>query len=119
MSVDFGTLPLRTGGFMLRSCACCATLFAPETWVCRDCDGGLDWVPATGRGTVVSWTRLDPASSGGGDKDLAPLTIAIVELDEGPWIYASIESCGAEPRGARVVFEREPLVGRFPVFALS
>ncbi len=118
MSIDHVTRPLATA-FMLRSCVCCATLFAPEVWVCRDCDGDLEWVPSTGRGTVVSWTRLDPTASGSGNRGLEPLTIAIVELDEGPWIYASIESCGREPKGARVVFEHESVVGRFPVFALS
>lgn len=120
MSVDAVTRILAVDAFMLRSCACCDTLFAPETWVCRDCDGDLDWVPSPGRGTVVSWTLLDPSASGGdGGRGLSPLIIGIVELDEGPWIYAAIESPGREPSGARVVFGREPLVGRFPVFVLD
>lgn len=119
MSLDAVTRPFATEAFMLRSCAHCATLFAPETWTCRDCGGHLEWVPSTGRGTVVSWTRLDPAASGGRGRGLDPLTIAIVELDEGPWIYASIESCGREPRGTRVMYGQEPVVGRFPVFVPS
>lgn len=133
MSVETITTPLETetppvaplapATFMLRSCAHCATLFGPEAWVCTTCDGTLDWVPATGRGTVLSWAQLDPAaaSAAGQHTGLEPLTIAIVELDEGPWIYATIEGDDAGPsRGrARVTFLREPLVGRFPAFALG
>ncbi|MGW0042736.1 Zn-ribbon domain-containing OB-fold protein [Rhodococcus sp. NPDC003348] len=123
MSVDAVTRPFETEAFMLRSCGHCATLFAPETWVCKACDGDLEWVPSTGRGTVVSWTRLDPsaASPGVGARGLEPLTIAIVELDEGPWIYAAIEGGqpNSDPGHARVVFGSEPVVGRFPAFVLS
>lgn len=123
MSVDAVTRPFETEAFMLRSCGHCAALFAPEAWVCKGCDGDLEWVPSTGRGRVVSWTRLDPASVSADQcsRGLDALTIAIVELDEGPWIYAAIEGGqpNLDPGHARVVFGREPVVGRFPTFVLS
>ncbi|MFF0815817.1 Zn-ribbon domain-containing OB-fold protein [Rhodococcus sp. NPDC003318] len=115
--------PLAPPTFMLRSCGPCTTLSGPDAWVCPTCGGPLDSVPSTGRGTVLSWAQLDPATAAAphAQPGLDPLTIAIVELDEGPWIYATIE--GDEPgpaRGrARVAFLREPVVGRFPAFGLS
>ncbi|GAA4486400.1 hypothetical protein GCM10023094_42670 [Rhodococcus olei] len=125
MSVDAVARPFETEAFMLRSCMRCTTLFAPDTWVCPTCDGDLEWVPSTGRGRVVSWTHLDPATASASARrsagELEPMTIAIVELDEGPWIYAAIEgsASGHDCARARVVFLREPLVGRFPAFVLS
>ncbi|MFD4294289.1 Zn-ribbon domain-containing OB-fold protein [Rhodococcus sp. NPDC058505] len=121
MSVDAVTRPFETEAFMLRCCGSCSALYAPETWVCTSCDGNLEWVPSTGQGAVVSWTRLDPANAGASGRGLDPLTIAIVELDEGPWIYAAIEGGhpDAAPGRARVVFAQEPVVGRFPVFVLD
>ncbi len=50
-----------------------------------------------------------------------PLTIAIVESDEGPWVYTSLE--GEIPSLAgwsvRVRFQPHPSEDRFPVFAVS
>ena len=122
--VDAGPRPfdVEAGGpeaFMLRFCGSCTTLYAPDAWVCGSCDGDLEWVPSTGRGRVVASTRLDPGSvcPREGSVDLAPMTIAIVELDEGPWIYAAIE--GGEPGHGRVTFQREPMIGRFPAFSVS
>lgn len=121
MSVETITRPQATEAFMLRACTGCAALFAPDTWVCKTCEGDLEWVPSTGRGAVVSWTRLDPAAAGGAGARLDPLTIAIVELDEGPWIYAAIEGPMPARDGgrARVTFACEPVVGRFPGFVLA
>ncbi len=51
----------------------------------------------------------------------APLTIAIVELDEGPWVYTSIQGEVPVRRGhpVRVQFQLCPPDDRFPVFAVS
>ncbi|GGN77454.1 hypothetical protein GCM10011610_23910 [Nocardia rhizosphaerihabitans] len=49
------------------------------------------------------------------------MTIAIVELDEGPWVYTSIEGEVPVLRGrpVRVQFQPCPPEDRFPVFAVS
>lgn len=109
----------RADTFMLRCCRPCGTVYAPDTWVCGACAGDLEWVPSAGNGRVVASTRLDPAAVSGrpGARDLPPMTIAIVELDEGPWIYAAIE--GGDPGHARVTFRPEPTSGRFPAFVVS
>ncbi|MFI2280759.1 OB-fold domain-containing protein [Nocardia beijingensis] len=77
-------------------------------------------MPSSGVGSIVSWRAIDraPTDRWGG---LVPLTIAIVELDEGPWVYTSIE--GRVPslphRPVRVQFQPRPWHDRFPVFAIS
>ncbi|WP_223263651.1 Zn-ribbon domain-containing OB-fold protein [Rhodococcus sp. MTM3W5.2] len=79
---------------MILRCEACATLLAPEETACTSCGRDeLERVRAAGTGTVVSWTVVDCSSV---DLPLAlvPCTLAIVELDEGPWIYTWIEgSC--------------------------
>ncbi|MGQ4599757.1 OB-fold domain-containing protein [Nocardia sp. R6R-6] len=77
-------------------------------------------MPSSGLGSLVSWRVVDraPTERHG---ELVPLTIAIVELDEGPLVYTSIE--GEVPsfssRPVRVQFQPHPREDRFPVFAVS
>ncbi|MFD4432549.1 OB-fold domain-containing protein [Nocardia sp. NPDC058497] len=67
----------------------------------------------------MSWRVVDRAATG--MHSVAPLTIAIVELDEGPWVYTSIEGEFPVPWGGpvRVQFQPCPPDDRFPVFAVS
>lgn len=105
------------GVLMIRRCAGCDRLFAPLTVDCSACAvSDLEWVPSAGTGSILSWRVVERGVTG----TAAPLTIAIVELDEGPWVYASIEGripvapCGP----VRVRFEPCPQEDRFPVFAV-
>ncbi|GGL17563.1 Zn-ribbon domain-containing OB-fold protein [Nocardia jinanensis] len=96
-------------------------MFAPLTIECSSCaSDSLDWVPSSGIGSILSWRVVDRAVAGVGGGPM-PLTIAIVELDEGPWVYTSIE--GDVPlwssRPVRVRFQPQPREDRFPVFAVS
>ncbi|MGV9725206.1 Zn-ribbon domain-containing OB-fold protein [Nocardia beijingensis] len=106
---------------MICRCADCDVLLAPMTAGCSACGSDdLEWMPSSGVGSIVSWRAIDraPTDRRGG---LVPLTIAIVELDEGPWVYTSIE--GIVPslphRPVRVQFQPRPWHDRFPVFAVS
>ncbi|MEU6189099.1 OB-fold domain-containing protein [Nocardia sp. NPDC047038] len=106
---------------MIYRCMRCEKLLAPITSGCSSCGSDdLESVPSSGAGSVVSWRVVDraPTDRQGG---LVPLTIAIVELDEGPWVYTSLE--GEIPSSAgpsvRVQFQPHPREGRFPVFAVS
>ncbi|MGI5222923.1 Zn-ribbon domain-containing OB-fold protein [Nocardia sp. CA-290969] len=106
------------GVLMIRRCGRCDRLFAPLTVDCSSCaSSDLDWVPSSGAGSILSWRVVERGVAGAA----APLTIAIVELDEGPWVYTSIEgripavSCGP----VRVRFRPRPREDRFPVFAVS
>ncbi|MEV4241279.1 MULTISPECIES: OB-fold domain-containing protein [unclassified Nocardia] len=76
-------------------------------------------MPSSGVGSIVSWRAVRRMSFPHGE--LTPLTIAIVELDEGPWVCASIEvevpliSTGP----VRVHFQPSPRQNRFPVFKVG
>ena len=111
---------IRRRALMILRCEACATLLAPEETACTSCGRDeLERVRAAGTGTVVSWTVVDCSSV---DLPLAlvPCTLAIVELDEGPWIYTWIE--GELPvhpdRSVRVEFRLAESGERFPVFAV-
>ncbi|MEV4126826.1 OB-fold domain-containing protein [Nocardia sp. NPDC049707] len=105
---------------MIRRCGRCCKLFAPLTAECSTCrTWDLEWSPSSGLGSIVSW-RLVHRSMSRPHAQVMPLTIAIVELDEGPWVYATIEGDVApgSKLPVRVRFEPRPRVDRFPVFAI-
>ncbi|MEU4706794.1 hypothetical protein AB0G00_10195 [Nocardia salmonicida] len=67
----------------------------------------------------MSCRVVDRAATG--MRGVRPLTIAIVELDEGPWVYTSIEG-GLPPLQncpVRVQFQSCSWDDGFPVFAVS
>ncbi|MFE3290165.1 Zn-ribbon domain-containing OB-fold protein [Rhodococcus sp. NPDC059234] len=121
--------PTTVDTLMIRCCEDCATMFAPDTWACTSCGcDELDWVPCSGTGSIVSWTRMHPDAVPPvtlpgcmPHTHDEPATIAIVELDDGPWVYASIE--GTLPdrtrSHARVEFRGHRAGGRFPTFSLG
>ncbi|MEV4239643.1 OB-fold domain-containing protein [Nocardia sp. NPDC049737] len=105
---------------MIRRCGPCNKLFPPLTAECSSCGSwDLEWSPSSGLGSVVSW-RLVHRTVSRPHAQVVPLTIAIVELDEGPWVYATIEGevAPVSDQPVRVRFEPHPRVDRFPVFAV-
>ncbi|MEV6391461.1 Zn-ribbon domain-containing OB-fold protein [Nocardia xishanensis] len=105
---------------MIPRCGGCDKLLAPPSDACGSCRSvDLEWIPASGCGSIVSWRVLEGAVKSCAGS--APSTIAIVELDEGPWIYTTIEGPvpPSSPRPVRVRFEAPPRGDRFPVFTIS
>ncbi|MGV9818125.1 Zn-ribbon domain-containing OB-fold protein [Nocardia xishanensis] len=106
---------------MIRRCTSCATLLAPLTRTCSSCQSpALEWVSSSGEGSVVSWKVLHrPADSSSGEWETS--TIAIVELDDGPWLYTTLEGEIPPPSDepVRVRFEPQPTSDRFPVFTTN
>ncbi|MEV0030017.1 OB-fold domain-containing protein [Nocardia sp. NPDC050793] len=105
---------------MILRCAYCEKLLAPPVDLCGSCRSvDLEWIPSSGCGSIVSWRVLECAAKARAGS--VPSTIAIVELDEGPWIYTTIE--GQVPpsshRPVRVRYEAPPRGDRFPIFAIS
>lgn len=104
---------------MLRRCKNCAALLAPQVGRCPSCRSLLlEWVPSSGEGTVVSWKVVYRPSPDTPLKEWTPSIIAIVELDDGPWVYTTIEghislACDAP---VRVRFTPKPASDRFPIF---
>jgi uncharacterized OB-fold protein len=51
---------------------------------CPEClTGNIEWVPASGEASLVSWTIVH--DKGGGTR-----TVGMVELAEGPWMLAAL-----------------------------
>lgn len=105
---------------MLWRCAPCARLLAPLTATCPTCGRfDLDGVISSGTGSIVSCKRelRSPIQMCGKS---VPFTLAIVELDDGPLVYTSIE--GEIPAGegapVRVQFQPTDPGERFPVFTV-
>lgn len=77
---------------VLPRCRQCGTyIWYPRTF-CSACHtAGVDWVEASGRGSIYSYTvsrrGLGPWS------DRAPYVIAYVELEEGPRVMTNIVGC--------------------------
>ncbi|QVI19493.1 OB-fold domain-containing protein [Nocardia tengchongensis] len=111
----------RHGGatLMIRRCTNCATLVAPMTKTCSSCRATtLDWVPSTGTGSIVSWkVAHHPSNIGTWEQS----TVAIVELDDGPWIYSTIDGELPPPsdQPIRVRYEPDPPEDQFPVFTID
>lgn len=118
---DDAGVPTLDDTLMIRRCARCDRLYAPLTVDCASCaSDSLEWVPSSGAGSVLSWRVVDRGVIGGRGETM-PLTVAVVELDEGPWVYTSIE--GKIPLVAsgpvRVRFRPRHRDGRFPVFTVA
>jgi uncharacterized OB-fold protein len=89
---------------------------------CLMCRSPVEWVEASGRGTVYSFTiiRQNPSRS---FRHLLPFVVALVDLDEGPRLMTNIVGC--EPTevtiGAKVTVRFEPVsdAAALPLFELA
>lgn len=90
----------RLGKLMLQRCRRCrAAIHYPRPW-CPACwSTDLDWVEATGRGRVITFTVVHqpPFAAYAGD---VPYVLAVVKLEEGPQMMANV--LGIEPAAMRV-----------------
>ena len=71
---------------MIRRCDGCGRWLVPTASGCSRCadDATLTWAPASGRGTLVSWSVVHPRGGG-------PVAVpALVELAEGPWLSTAL-----------------------------
>lgn len=105
---------------IIQRCAACAALFAPHTPACSACGSSdLEAVASSGVGSILSWRTVERWGKAG-DHEPVPLTIAIVELDEGPWVYTAIEgdSPSTLDRPTRVRFQPRPWTDGFPIFGI-
>ena len=92
------------GQFLLRHCLACDAISAPQAAQCERCAATtLDWRPAAGDATLVSWTV---AHGRDGSRDV----LCVAELAEGPWWWSRVEDARPEDMrpGAplRIAFRR-------------
>lgn len=75
----------KAGRFTIRRCTACGAAHWYPRAVCPFCFGETEWVKATGRGTVYSYSVMRRAT---------PMTsIAYVTLEEGPAMMTSLVDC--------------------------
>jgi uncharacterized protein len=87
---------LAAGRFEIQRCAACAKhVFYPRV-VCPHCGADtLDWVPASGRGTVYSTTVVRRKPADGGDYN-----VCLVDLEEGVRLMSRV--AGVPPQDVRI-----------------
>ena len=74
------------GRLMALRCQDCHEWSGPQARRCAYCSSNqVSWAEATGHGKIVSWTAPHLRD---GDSSRPAYVVALVELDEGPWIYA-------------------------------
>jgi uncharacterized OB-fold protein len=72
---------LKGGRIMASRCAECGFMSFPPRADCPKCLGGeFEFRELCGRGTVVTYTRIDAAPAG--FEDVAPYTVGVVDLEE-------------------------------------
>ena len=91
---------LAAGRLEIQRCRSCGQhVFYPRGSVCPHCGGlGLDWVAASGRGTVHSFTVVHRAPAEFASE--APYVVVLVDLEEGPRIMSRL--LGVEPAAVAV-----------------
>jgi uncharacterized OB-fold protein len=87
---------LRSGELRIQRCGDCGQhVFYPRT-VCKHClSDRLDWVTASGRGTLYSYTVVRRAMNPAFQADV-PYVYAIVQLEEGPRVTTNVVNCPLE-----------------------
>ncbi len=78
---------------LIQRCQSCGEhVFYPRE-VCPQClSSALEWVKASGRGTVYSFTVVRQAAHPGFRGDV-PYVLAIIELEEGPRMTSNLVDC--------------------------
>lgn len=106
---------------MIRRCGRCARLMTPTAASCSRCSNrDLDWVPSTGAGVIIS-CRIVHRKMHRPPTEHAPSVLAVVKLDDGPWVFSALESAirPIADQRVRVHFRGGVVDGRFPVFAID
>jgi uncharacterized protein len=106
----------------IQRCRECGHVESADARICAQCESvTLSWIPASGVGSLVTWAVIHrpphPAFA-----DLVPYVAGIVELDEGPWMYARLLGAPSslQPGASmRVVFLHREGDESIPAFTLD
>ena len=106
---------LKQGRLSGLKCSGCGELSAQPRLVCAKCGGrDLEAFELKGGGTIQTFTVNYVAAEG--RESEAPYIVAIVELDEGPWVMGNIS--GLKPQEANMdIMGRKVLMEGSAVFA--
>ena len=84
---------------MIQRCTTCGNRQLYPRDRCLVCRGAVEWVEASGRGTVYSFTVIRQNYSRP-FRDWIPYVVALVDLEEGPRVMTNIVGC--EPDLVRI-----------------
>jgi uncharacterized OB-fold protein len=101
------------GRLLLKKCRACGELHWYPRALCPFCFGETDWVAASGKGAIYSYSVMRRAS--------VPYAIAYVTLDEGVTMMTNIVDCDLDAirigQPVRVVFRPSDGGPPVPMFA--
>ncbi len=85
---------------LIQKCNDCGALQFLAQSQCRGCLGeGLEWIEASGRGKVYSYTVVHRAPTARFEEDV-PYVVALIDLEEGVRMMSAV--VGIEPEAVRV-----------------
>lgn len=110
------------GKLLLQRCANCGAYRHPPSPTCPQClSAAHDWVAASGRGTVYTFTVVREARRGW--EALTPYVLAVIALDEGPRILTNLGDVAPEKVAigmpVEVMFEALDGTTKLPLFKPS
>ena len=104
---------LTKGKLLGLKCKGCDNITTPPKMTCQECGGtDLDIVELSKRGKIVTFTVVNVAPEG--RQNEAPYIIALVKLDQGPWIMGNLIDIDPA-RASMDLIDKEVTIG-FRVF---
>jgi uncharacterized OB-fold protein len=101
---------LRQGRLSGLKCDGCGELSAQPRLICAKCGGqDLEAVELKGGGTIQTFTVNYVAAEG--RESEAPYIVAIVQLDDGPWVMGNITSLKPEEAGMDIIGRKVSMEG--------
>lgn len=83
------------GQFLLHRCDACGRHYWPASRCILHGNAAMAWVPASGRGTVHTYTIMHHAYAPRMAARL-PYCVAVLELEEGPFFHTNIVDCSMD-----------------------
>jgi uncharacterized OB-fold protein len=94
-------------------CQDCGTITAPPRMTCFKCSGfNLEPCELSGNAKIVTFTaiRVPPQSRQG----QPPYLVAMVELDEGPWLMANLSGANPDTASLELIGKRVKMITPLP-----
>jgi uncharacterized OB-fold protein len=106
----------------LQHCESCGHVQFPPRKLCSGCfSTDVVWRPASGRGTVRSWSTVVMPGAPGFSEEV-PFVSALIQLDEGPTMLSVLRHCSADEVDfdlpVEVIFEQRSDTIAVPYFQL-
>ncbi|MGH2492832.1 MAG: Zn-ribbon domain-containing OB-fold protein, partial [Candidatus Limnocylindria bacterium] len=109
----------RRGELLVQRCVTCAHVqFYPRA-LCMRCGGAVEWIAASGRGSVYSYTVVHRAPHEALEP-LVPYVVALIDLEENVRMMSRLRGVAPEAvrigQSVRVAFERLSDEVTLPIF---